>query len=191
MDPVSPKPMRRLPIDLIEMEIAFDNTSPEMSYYLDLETGRVVLVTSEARKTLEAGEADEDGEVAEDVPDWMQETIEDARRIATAAHRYVEIPSQDSHEGFRDMQDFIGTVGNESLRERLWDAIQGRGAFRRFRDILGRYPEERERWFEFEQDCSMQRIMDWLADRGIEPVAVEDDSGKLAPAVNGEPSTGC
>jgi hypothetical protein len=47
--------------------------------------------------------------------------------------RYVAAPQADSHEGYRDMEDFISTVKDERLLDRLWQAIQGRGAFRRFK----------------------------------------------------------
>ncbi len=170
-DPSSARPLRRLQIDLIELEVAFDNSSPDMSYYLDLETGSVVLVTSEAIHALQ----DEDEEDVESgkASDWFQNAIDDARRVAADDVRYVVIPSPNAAEEYDSMRDFIATVANESLRERLWGAIQG-GAFRRFRDVLLDYPDERQRWFEFEQECDMQHILDWLADEGIEPVLRDD-----------------
>jgi hypothetical protein len=188
MDPVSPKRLRHLPVDLIEMEIAFDNSSTDMSYYLDLETGHVVLVTAEARRAIET--EPHSGDEVDECPASVQDAVDDARQVADGDERFVAIPSQRARGNLSDIQEFIGTVANESLRERLWDAIQGHGAFDRFREILARYPEERERWFEFEQDCTMQRIMDWLADEGIEPV-VEYDSGEAAPAADNGPGTGC
>ena len=72
------------------------------------------------------------------------------------------------------MQDFIETVEKEALRDQLWDAIQGRGAFHRFRDILSRYPKVQQQWFEFEGECARKRIGDWLADLGITPVTDDD-----------------
>jgi hypothetical protein len=41
--------------------------------------------------------------------------------------RYVEIPRADSHEAYRDMEDFIAAIGDERLQELLDVAIQGRG----------------------------------------------------------------
>jgi hypothetical protein len=38
----------KLTIDLSDLEMAFEHAGLEMSYYLDLETGEVVLVTDEA-----------------------------------------------------------------------------------------------------------------------------------------------
>ena len=47
------RPKRRLKVDLSELEMALDNYSWEMNYYLDLETGRVILLTEETQPDLE------------------------------------------------------------------------------------------------------------------------------------------
>ena len=41
-------------------------------------------------------------------------------------------------------------------------AINGKGAFRRFKDVLLNYPEERERWFKFRDDRMEKRAVEWL-----------------------------
>lgn len=45
--------MKRLEIDWLELESAFETQSWEISYYLDKETGRVLMVTEEANRQLE------------------------------------------------------------------------------------------------------------------------------------------
>ena len=47
------------------------------------------------------------------------------------------------------MERFVGSVVDEPLRERLIISIDGKGAFRRFKDVLLAYPAERERWFSY------------------------------------------
>jgi hypothetical protein len=49
---------------------------------------------------------------------------------------YVE--SQGSHDGYHDMEMFIATVGDPEIADRLEIAITGKGAFRRFEDVLSR-----------------------------------------------------
>ena len=68
----------------------------------------------------------------------------------------------ESHEGYRDMQAFIATVYNEHLAELLEFAINGNGAFRRFKDVLINYPEEREKRFQFRDDRMKERAIEWL-----------------------------
>ena len=56
------------------------------------------------------------------------------------------------------------------LRERLSDAIDGRGTFGRFKRVLSAYDDERERWFAFKDARLRERIVAWLADEGIVPI---------------------
>src|SRR5919199_5536889 len=64
----------------------------------------------------------------------MRDALEEADRVERGfGTRYVRVPRDETHEAYRDMEDFILTVGDERLRERLSDAIDGRGAFSRFK----------------------------------------------------------
>jgi hypothetical protein len=106
-----------------------------------------------------------------DLPEWHQQELLEADQIDREyLSRYLSVPHGDSHQGYQDMEDFIATVQDERLQDRLWRAIQGRGAFRCFKDTLAYYPRERERWFEFTDNLQQQRVLDWLASEGIEPI---------------------
>lgn len=172
---------KKLPIDLGELTLALDNTSWEINYYLDLETGDIALVTDETRRELEElyaeiGEAETDlAELLQerDLPDWRKQALLEADLVETGyGNRFIAIPQADSHQGYHDMEDFILTVPDQRLQDRLWQAIRGRGAFRYFKDVLAGQPEERERWFAFQGERLEQRAMDWLASQGIEPALV-------------------
>jgi hypothetical protein len=60
------------------------------------------------------------------------------------------------------MQAFIATVEDEHLTELFEVAINVKGAFRRFKDVLLNYPKEKERWFEFKDDRMEERALEWL-----------------------------
>lgn len=105
-----------------------------------------------------------------DVQDWMQDAVVTAHRVQQASEtRMVEVPEDTSRNGYRDMEDFIDTVEDPTLAKLLAVAIDGRGAFRRFKDVLYEYPDEREGWFAFQKTQVRQRMLDWLASEGIEP----------------------
>ncbi len=173
--------MRQLKIDLSELELAFESGSEMISYYLDLETGEVISVSDEERGLLESIYEyyyDEQSETVdwenafekEHVPDWQRELLQNADRIETdPGDRFIVIPAEGSHEGYRDMEAFIATARNRRLQERLERAISGRGAFRYFKDVLLDYPAEREHWFQFRQDRLHQRMLDWLELHEITP----------------------
>jgi hypothetical protein len=174
--------MRQLKIDLSELEMAFESGSELISYYLDIETGEVISVRDEERGLLESiyeSYYDEQSETIdwenafekEHVPDWQRELLQSADRVeAGFDSRFITIPSEGSHEGYRDMKAFIATVRSRRLQERLERAIGGRGAFRYFKDVLLDYPTERERWFQFKQERLHQRMLDWLEAHEITPL---------------------
>jgi hypothetical protein len=58
-------------------------------------------------------------------------------------------------------------VRDPRARELLERAIEGRGAFRRFKDTLFEFPELRETWFRFHDARMERRALEWLADEGL------------------------
>ncbi|MEW5956106.1 MAG: UPF0158 family protein [Chloroflexota bacterium] len=175
--------MKKLKVNLGELAFAMEDASWETSHYLDLETGAVVSVSDEMRRELESiYEETYDPQTAatfdlanilpeRDLPDWYQQELLATDQLEREyLTRYIAIPQIDSHEAYRDMEAFIITVRDQALQERLWQAIKGRGAFRRFKDTLARYPRERERWFEYQDKLMQQRVLDWLAAEEIEPI---------------------
>ena len=135
-----------LRIDLDELCSAMEDSSYEHEYYLDLETGEILFLS-------EYGD------------DKETEKLRD--RIDDKPERYERIPKVESYDGYRDMEDFIAAVEEQHLVELLEVAINGKGAFRRFKDVLARYPEERERWFRFKDERMEQRALEWLDDIGV------------------------
>ncbi len=174
--------MRKLKIDLFDLAYALENVSWETNHYLDLETGQVIMVFTDTYRELEDfyeaaydSESEEAFDLAEvleqrGLPEWQKQVLLEAYQIQANSSRYLAIPRADSYEGYNDMEAFIFTVEDSRLQDRLWQAIRGRGAFRRFKDTLARYPRERNRWFEFKDKLMEQRVLDWLASEGIEPI---------------------
>ncbi len=160
---------KKLDIDWPELQFAFDSSFGEVSCYLDRETGTVITVTEDIR----AAADDED-----DAGGFDPQLLEAVRAIDGGSERYLPIPDQDSREGYRDMEEFIATVRDRRLAELLEVAIAGRGAFRRFKDVLAGSPAERDRWFAWHDSRQRGRILDWLTAEGIAPANVP-----AAPAV--------
>jgi predicted nucleotidyltransferase len=159
----------RLKVDLPGLMAAFEDASWETSYYLDLKTGEVIMLTDE-----ELGYVDEPPDWP--LPEWQEEAVKRAEEIwLDGGKRYLRVPDADSREGYSDMDDFIATVEDEHLRELLWVSIRGRSAFRRFKDVLYDYPRERKRWFDFGDTQVRRRVLDWLESEGIEPIIEEPE----------------
>ena len=170
---------RKVKVDLGELAIALDTDPSEVHQYLDLETGCIIPIMQEIADELEEI-YDEDGNRVvsvedyvqqRDDPDWQKEMMLEADRIEQGyGTRYIRVEKEEPWDDYRTMERFIGTVEDAHLRERLWSAIQGRGAFRRFKDLLARHPQEREAWFEFKDARLQRRVANWLERHDIELV---------------------
>lgn len=139
----------QVPADLQEICILFEDSSCEHRGYLDLKTGEIIQIFDDIM----------DPDEKEELDDKVDEGL---------GERYIKIPNAESYEGYQDMEDFIETVKEMKLKEKLYNSITRKGAFRRFKDVLNSYPKERERWFKFKDEKVMERINEWLEEEGIE-----------------------
>jgi hypothetical protein len=137
--------MRDIPIDWEALEDAFENNAPEVHSYLHLVTGDVLRVV--------------DG-----VADPQMHA-----RIA-ADPNYLRIDPVSSREQYRWMERYIPMVEDPDLQAKLSQAIDGKGAFRRFKDVLMAYAPERERWFAFRSERLRIFMEAWLSAHALNPV---------------------
>jgi predicted kinase len=81
---------------------------------------------------------------------------------------WVHVDGQGSRAAYRVTEDFAGRLADRALAERLLLAIEGKGAFRRFRDVLFREADEAttRAWRAFERARSEPRALDWLESHG-------------------------
>ena len=139
----------QLPIDLQELYFIFEDSSCEHRSYLDLETGEIIRIFDDIM----------DSDEKEELDDKVEEGF---------GERYITIPNAESYEGYQDMEDFIETVKGVKLKEKLYNAIANKGAFRRFKDVVTSYPKDSERWFKFKYEKVIERVNEWLEYEGIE-----------------------
>jgi Uncharacterised protein family (UPF0158) len=130
-------PLRSVPVDWEALEDAFENNAPEVHSYLHLSTGEVLRIV--------------DG-----VADPQMHA-----RIAADAN-YLRIDPVSSREQYRWMERYIPMVEDVELRAKLAVSIDGKGAFRRFKDVLMSYSTERERWFAFRSERLRIFMEAWL-----------------------------
>ena len=67
---------------------------------------------------------------------------------------------------FEDMSTFAQAVGDVRARDVLLVALEGKGAFRRFRDALRTLPDLRDQWHIWSDARSESRAVRWLLDEG-------------------------
>src|SRR6476469_56660 len=154
--------VRDIPIDWEALEDAFENNAPEVHSYLHLVTGDVLRVV--------------DG-----VADPQMHA-----RIA-ADSNYLRIDPVSSREQYRWMERYIPMVEDPDLQGKLSQAIDGKGAFRRFKDVLMAYAPERERWFAFRSERLRIFMEAWLSAHALNPVARPMWVPEVAPRAEGAP----
>jgi len=104
---------------------------------------------------------------------WPAPAVDYAREIGQEDEdesddpdKWLWVHCEGSRDGYRDMERFIETVRDPGRADRLEIAISGRGAFRRFKDVLARWPGELDRWYEFSAERQRGRARAWLAGAG-------------------------
>jgi hypothetical protein len=159
--------MKKLKVDLKELVSEMEmGENMELTGYLDTETGEIISMPDNVMRAVEDSD-----EAAEALPDWEQELVETAESIlGDEKNRFLLIPKRESREGYEIMVAFTESVRRKGLRDKLSVALNGRGAFRRFRSVLNDYPAELERWYKFKDDWMREEAIQWLITNGIEPV---------------------
>jgi len=75
---------------------------------------------------------------------------------------------------YQDTADFAETITDERAGRRLVRAIQGRGAFRRFKDQLHEeHPRLLPAWYAFHDARATRRAVQWLADNSLDDEAAD------------------
>ena len=176
--------MKQLRINFDEIQKAMEDVSRDsFDYFFDYETGEVITFSEEilnqVKERLYEGDSDEiedDIEYIEfdeipELPDWMEDEVELALEIIFDVRgRYFRIPERPSSLAFQTKAGFAELVENPVLKEKLLAALNGKGAFRQFKDVLLAYPKERKRWHGYNAKAMKKEIVQWLNSIGVNPL---------------------
>ena len=80
---------------------------------------------------------------------------------------WIAAPTQRDINEYDIMTNFVNSVTDPRKNELLSVALEGRGAFRRFKDTLLRV-ELREEWFEFKRKAFIKIAKEWCDENNIE-----------------------
>ncbi len=123
-----------------ELVEAFVSEDLDVKYYYDRRTGGVVGINEKS------------GE----------------KRKGFNRRRFLPVPRLSTQENLQMMEDFIGTLENDALRNELSEVLRESPSLTRFIEILNKYPDKLERWPGFRRDQVMERLEDWLYETGID-----------------------
>lgn len=94
--------------------------------------------------------------------------LEDVDDDELESDRWMDVPG-DSRDAWQDMADFAAAVEDDHVRELLAVAIEGRGAFSRFKSALDRHDTYWVDWHVWSGERQLGRARDWLATEGFDP----------------------
>ncbi|MFS0615891.1 UPF0158 family protein [Lederbergia ruris] len=144
--------------DIIDgMEMQFD----EWNTYLNRSTGEVISVS---QNDLRAAEEDEP---IDHLPDWQQEDLKIAIDVVENFENYVELPTKYDINEYQMMEDFCYVLSDGNKKNKLLNAIRGRGAFRRFKDLVFQLDLEEE-WYTFRDNAYKKIAIRWCQDYDLE-----------------------
>ena len=132
-------------IDLDMLETAMEDSDLAHRYFLNLVTGEVVFFSDYL------GTSDEDERLLEEID---------------GSNDYVAIERIPPHEAYQWMVDFVDDMvapADEDAAEKLSIALNGKGAFRRFKDTLHRLDEQwLQAWYQWRDKQLKAAVEEWL-----------------------------
>ena len=133
------------PIELDMLEAAMEDSDLSNRYYLNLVSGKVVFFSDDL------GLSEEDELLSEEIDE---------------SDDYIAVDRIPSHEAYQWMVDFVNEMvapSDENAAEKLSIALEGKGAFRRFKDTLYRVDEKwQQAWYQFRDKQLKDAVEEWL-----------------------------
>ncbi len=132
------------PIDLGMLEAAMEDADLTHRYFLNLVTGKVVALS-------DYDISDEDERLLEEID---------------GSDDYIAVDRIPSYEAYQWMVDFVDEMvapAAENAAEKLSIALEGKGAFRRFKDTLHRVDEQwLQAWYQWRDKQLKAAVDQWL-----------------------------
>ena len=107
---------------------------------------------------------------------WTSDTgIDGEKPVDLDELELVVIDPLPSYVWYQDMVDFADGISDRVAGQRLGRALQGKGAFRRFRNVLyERHPDLISVWQAMRDARARVRAVQWLADEDL----IEEDAAR-------------
>ncbi|KQL39310.1 hypothetical protein AN960_10125 [Bacillus sp. FJAT-25509] len=144
--------------DIIEeMEMHFEGYRS----FVKIRTGEVFSVSED--DLIDA----EDEKTMDDLQDWQIENLEIANEIVENYEDYKELPSKYEIDEYKMVKDFCLTVKDVKVQKILLIAIEGKGAFRKFKDTVIEFNIEMD-WYSYRDRRYKDLAIAWCQNNDIE-----------------------
>jgi hypothetical protein len=154
-----------LPVKLQDVADILDGLPDEWTAYINRRTGGL---TSFSEYDMNFADEGADAGV---LPGWQAEDIAEAKTVLESPD-FIALPSAFDIHAYSIMERFCLGIADDRLRDILLEAIRGRGAFQRFKELTYR-EGVREDWYAFRAEVLRQVAADFLESEGIPFVGPE------------------
>lgn len=151
-----------IPVLLQNVVDEMDSQNDLITAFINKKTGELTILTEDDYYALRHLD---DGGSVEELPPWQQEMIPKLRET-DESDDFIPLPSQYEIHEYRIMENFIYSLDDGPVKDDLFDAIRGRGAFRMFKDKIFHHGV-REDWFAFKNRALKNIASDFLDSEGI------------------------
>ena len=148
-------------VNLKELAEQMDFMMDEWSYFVNKKTGEIISIEDRHLRSAEDLE-----EIPEGIAEWERDAIEQASMLLENWRDLIRFPRKYDLNEYAMMEEFVAAVKDAHIRECLDIAIQGRGAFRRFKDTADHFGVIDE-WYEYKYQALLSFAKDWCEENGL------------------------
>ncbi len=148
-------------VKLSQLIEAIEYSNDENEVVINLKTGEVYFITQEILNLVEDNESH--------YADWQKEEVAWAKDYLANPDCYQPFSSPSTADEYKIMEDFIFSLQNQHQQEKLELALQGKGVFRRFKNMVKDLGLE-SNWFQFREERHKQFALEWCEEQGFELV---------------------
>lgn len=130
--------------DVIE---ALDFVNDETQYFYSIKTEEILMVW----------DGMVNGENDSDLIEEIEENFDE----------YLALPGKYEIDEYNMMEEFIDNLPEGRKQDKLYDAIQGSGAFRKFKDEVCELGLE-QKWYKYRDNAYEKLAIEWCKENGIE-----------------------
>mgnify|MGYP001194431854 CR=1 FL=1 len=146
--------------DILE---AIESANDEGNYYYNKITGEIVYIDDETRRIAEDYNEDD----LEGLPEWQRDDVEAAIDVEKNWDNYISLPSKFDIDEYDIMVEFCYFLSNEKVSNQLLNVLNGKGAFRRFKDTAISLDVEK-RWYDFKDESLRKIALSWCSDNELQ-----------------------
>lgn len=140
---------------------AIELQTEETAYYFCTETGEVIMITLEEMGMAERGDS------LDPYPEWLQGQVQLAEEVLDNEDLFIPLPSRYEVNEYEIMESFALSIESQKVSDTIYDALRGKGAFRRFKDLVAQY-NLIDQWYQYRDNAYGKIAIEWCQSHGLD-----------------------